>query len=59
MMVQADDCAVKGSSESMEEVTRVSHFVGSSVKETKGEKRWELGVEVRPSGERVMLPTSS
>lgn len=35
--VQADHAVVKGSSKSMEEVTRVRHFVGSSGKERKKE----------------------
>lgn len=40
----------------MEEVTHVSHFVGSSGKESKRERG---GGEVRPLVERVILPTSS
>lgn len=51
----ADHGVVKSSSKSMEEVTRVRHFVGSSGKES----RKERGKEVSPSGERVILPNSS
>jgi len=47
---------VKGSSKSMEEVTRVSHFVGSSGEESKRKREGEReGV----GGDRVILQTRS
>ena len=54
--VQTDHAVVKGSSKSMEEVTRVSHFVDHQ--ERKASER-KGGGEVGPLVERVILPSSS
>lgn len=56
---RTDQALVKGSSESMEEVTRVSHFGGSSGKESERNKEVVEGREVEPSVQKVISPTSS
>lgn len=55
-LVRADHRVVKGSSKSIGEVTRVSHFVRSSGREREEE---EMGEGFKASGERVMLQISS
>lgn len=48
--IGANHAAVKSPSKSMEEVTRVSHFVGSSGKESERERGVGVGQSVRREG---------